>query len=68
MVDANDRDRMDVAYGSDSSQSARGQLHSILNEPMLRNVVVMILANKSDLPNALPLDTGLFRKYHVFYL
>jgi hypothetical protein len=57
VVDSNDRERLDDAHGLDSGQSARGNLHSILSEPLLRNAVVLVLANKQDLPNALPIDT-----------
>ncbi len=55
VVDSNDRERLDDAHGVDSGSNARGNLHSILCEPLLRNIVVLVLANKQDLPNALPI-------------
>jgi ADP-ribosylation factor protein 1 len=47
VVDSNDRERMDEACE---------QLHQMANEDELRNVPVLIFANKQDLPNALTLD------------
>ena len=44
MVDANDCDRID---------SARDELHRMLNEDELRSAVLMVFANKQDLPNAM---------------
>lgn len=44
LIDSNDRERI---------QEAREQLERILTEESLRDAVVLILANKQDLPNAL---------------
>ena len=44
VVDSNDRERMD---------EVEEQLHKIINEEELKNVSLLILANKQDLPNAL---------------
>jgi ADP-ribosylation factor 1/2 len=45
VVDANDRDRVD---------EARDELHRMLNEDELRSASLLVLANKCDLPNAMP--------------
>ena len=44
VVDSNSTDRLD---------EARDELHKILSEDELRNAVVLVFANKQDLPNAL---------------
>ena len=44
VVDSNDTDRL---------EAARDELHKMLNEDELRNAVVLVFANKQDLPNAL---------------
>jgi ADP-ribosylation factor protein 1 len=44
VVDSNDRDRVD---------DAREELQRMLNEDQLREVVVLVFANKQDLPNAM---------------
>ncbi|CAG9319252.1 unnamed protein product [Blepharisma stoltei] len=44
VVDSNDRDRV---------EDAREELHRMLNEDQLRDVVVLVFANKQDLPNAM---------------
>ena len=44
VVDATDRDRMD---------QSKEELHRILIEPELKDVILLILANKQDLSNAL---------------
>lgn len=44
VVDSNDIDRID---------SARDELHRMLNEDDLRNSVLLVFANKQDLPNAM---------------
>ncbi|KAI5075737.1 hypothetical protein GOP47_0009813 [Adiantum capillus-veneris] len=44
VVDSNDSERVDLA---------RDELHKLLMQDELRNVVVLVLANKTDLPNAL---------------
>ena len=45
VVDSSDRDRID---------EAREELHKALNEVELEKVKVLILANKQDLPQAMP--------------
>jgi small GTP-binding protein len=47
MVDASDHERFD---------EARDQLHSMLGDDLLRNVSVLVLANKQDLPAAAPVS------------
>eukprot|EP01094_Clydonella_sp_ATCC50884_P029413 TRINITY_DN9197_c0_g1_i1.p2 TRINITY_DN9197_c0_g1~~TRINITY_DN9197_c0_g1_i1.p2 ORF type:complete len:162 (-),score=57.08 TRINITY_DN9197_c0_g1_i1:210-695(-) len=47
VVDSNDRDRV---------QEAKEELHSALREDELRDTVLLVLANKQDLPNAMPLS------------
>jgi ADP-ribosylation factor protein 1 len=44
VVDSNDTDRVSLAAE---------QLHAILNDEEMRNVVLLVFANKSDLPHAL---------------
>ena len=44
MVDSNDRDRV---------VEARDELHRMLNEDELRDAVLLVFANKQDLPNAM---------------
>ncbi|CAF1321171.1 unnamed protein product [Rotaria magnacalcarata] len=44
VVDSNDRDRVD---------DASRELHTMANEDELRNIPILILANKQDLPNAM---------------
>ena len=45
VVDSNDRDRID---------DAKEELHRMLNEDELREAVVLVFANKQDLPQAMP--------------
>ena len=45
VVDSNDRDR---------KEDAREELHKMLNEDEMRDAVVLVFANKQDLPNAMP--------------
>merc|ERR1712232_353856 len=44
VVDSNDRDRI---------EAARDELHKMLNEDDLRDAVLLVFANKQDLPNAM---------------
>eukprot|EP00923_Selenidium_pygospionis_P057535 GHVN01100584.1.p1 GENE.GHVN01100584.1~~GHVN01100584.1.p1 ORF type:complete len:154 (+),score=27.23 GHVN01100584.1:149-610(+) len=44
VVDSNDRDRI---------EDAREELHRMLNEDELRDAVLLVFANKQDLPNAM---------------
>jgi len=45
VVDSNDRER---------TEDAREELHKILNEDEMRDAVVLVFANKQDLPNSMP--------------
>eukprot|EP01066_Platyproteum_vivax_P002753 Platyproteum_vivax@DN1342_c0_g1_i1.p1 len=45
VVDSNDRDRVEDA--------AREELHRMLNEDELRDAVLLVFANKQDLPNSM---------------
>jgi ADP-ribosylation factor protein 1 len=45
VVDSNDRERVG---------QARDELHKMLSEDELRNAVLLVYANKQDLPNAMP--------------
>merc|ERR1711918_161406 len=45
VVDSNDRDR---------SEDAREELTKMLNEDEMRDAVLLVFANKQDLPNAMP--------------
>lgn len=44
VVDSNDRERL---------PEARDELHKMLEDDQLRNVAVLVFANKQDLPNAM---------------
>jgi small GTP-binding protein len=54
VVDSNDRDRIDDANGYD--HSAKEELNRMLAEDELRDAVLLVFANKQDLPNALSVD------------
>jgi len=65
VVDSNDRDRI---------HEAREELQKMLSEDELREAVLLVFANKQDLPNAIPvselqnalgLDQLKFRKWFV---
>merc|ERR1712205_258231 len=45
VIDSNDRDRI---------EDAREELTKILSEDEMRDVAVLVLANKQDLPNSMP--------------
>merc|ERR1712232_300639 len=45
VVDSNDRERIDVA---------REELSKILSEDEMRDAVLLVFANKQDLPNSMP--------------
>merc|ERR1712187_113754 len=45
VVDSNDRDR---------AEDAREELNKMLNEDEMRDAVLLVFANKQDLPNAMP--------------
>lgn len=50
VVDSNDRDRVDESSGVE--HSAKEELHHMLAEDELRDAVLLVFANKQDLPNA----------------
>lgn len=56
MVDSNDGTRLKVrwlcAFVLISSQEARDELWKILESDELKDAVILVLANKQDLPNA----------------
>merc|ERR1712060_790041 len=45
VIDSNDRDRI---------EDAREELMKMLNEEEMRDAVLLVFANKQDLPNAMP--------------
>jgi len=51
VVDSNDRDRVDDSAGADIS--AKDELHRMLAEDELRDAVLLVFANKQDLPDAM---------------
>jgi len=51
VVDSSDRDRMDDANGYDDN--AQEELHRMLAEDELRDAVLLVMANKQDMANAL---------------
>lgn len=58
-VDSNDRERMNSREGHDPQRdfdSARGLLRMTLDEDELKDAVVLVLANKQDLPNAMSVE------------
>merc|ERR1712079_666428 len=54
VVDSNDRERIDDSSGSDNS--AKEELHKMLAEDELRDAILLVFANKQDLPNAMSVD------------
>ena len=50
VVDSNDRERITGEY------SAAEELHKLLAEDELKDAVLLVLANKQDLPNAMPIS------------
>jgi len=54
VVDSNDRERIDDAQGADNS--AKEELHRMLSEDELRDAVLLVFANKQDLPNAMTVN------------
>lgn len=54
VIDSNDPDRIDDTLGHDDN--ARDELHRMLQDDLLRNAVVLIYANKQDLPNAMSIQ------------
>jgi ADP-ribosylation factor protein 1 len=51
VVDSNDRDRIDDS--KDYEHSAKDELNRMLAEDELRDAVLLVFANKQDLPNAM---------------
>ena len=51
MVDSTDIERMDESMGAE--HSSKEELYNMLKEDELRDAVLLIYANKQDLPNAL---------------
>ena len=51
VVDSNDRERIDDGSGYD--HSAKDELNRMLAEDELRDAVLLVFANKQDLPNAM---------------
>merc|ERR1712073_121157 len=54
VVDSNDRERIDDSSGCENS--AKEELHRLMAEPELRDAVLLVFANKQDLPNAMSVD------------
>jgi ADP-ribosylation factor protein 1 len=54
VVDSNDRERVDDCNGADNS--AKEELHRMLAEDELRDAIVLVFANKQDLPNAMSVN------------
>jgi len=54
VVDSNDRERIDDTSGADNS--AKEELHRMLAEDELRDAVLLVFANKQDLPNAMSVN------------
>jgi len=51
VVDSNDRDRVDDS--KDYEHSAKEELHRMLSEDELKDAVLLVFANKQDLPGAM---------------
>jgi small GTP-binding protein len=54
VVDSNDEERIDDSKGCE--HSAKDELHRMLSEDELRDAVLLVFANKQDLPNAMPVN------------
>ena len=54
VVDSNDRDRIDDS--KDYEHSAKEELNRMLSEDELRDAVLLVFANKQDLPNAMKVE------------
>jgi len=54
VVDSNDKERIDESAGHE--HSAKEELHHMLAEDELRDAVLLVLANKQDLPNAMSVN------------
>ena len=56
VIDSNDRDRIGDSNHFGYDNSSMKELHRVLSEDELRDVAVLLFANKQDLPNALSVD------------
>ena len=56
VVDSNDQERIDDSSGQNASMPASEELHSMLQDDELRGAVLLVLANKQDLPRAMSVD------------
>lgn len=54
VVDSNDKERIDEKCGTE--QSAKEELHRMLAEDELREAILLVFANKQDLPNAMSVN------------
>ena len=56
MVDSNDRERIDGGKNEFNDDNVCDQLHSMLADELLKDSLLLVLANKQDLPNAASVD------------
>mmetsp|Transcript_21252 Transcript_21252/g.33983 ORF Transcript_21252/g.33983 Transcript_21252/m.33983 type:complete len:195 (+) Transcript_21252:125-709(+) len=56
VVDSNDRERIDGGQHDYNDDNVRDQLHSMLADDLLKDSVLLVLANKQDLPQAMSVD------------
>jgi len=56
VVDSNDRERIDGGKNDYNDDNVRDQLHSMLADDLLQDSILLVLANKQDLPNAMSVD------------
>ena len=57
MVDSADRERIcDESGGKNEFDTARAELHQMLAQDELRDAVLLVLANKQDLPYAMSVN------------
>eukprot|EP01083_Nonionella_stella_P093437 261863_1 len=56
VVDSNDSERIDGGKNDYNDDNVRDQLHSMMADEMLQDAVLLVLANKQDLPNAMTVD------------
>lgn len=54
VVDSNERERINDESGYENSE--KEELHVLLAEDELKDVTLLVLANKQDLPNALTVE------------
>merc|ERR1719293_231399 len=55
VADSNDRERISPnKYNNDDN--ARDEIHSLLADDLLKDSILLVLANKQDLPNAMSVD------------